>query len=92
MRLRSFVPAMAGAALLMSPGSAMADDVGQAPGLPDFDVRGGKLAPTAAQKSDVRSLQADVAWNQFGTPSSLVRPAGSLATVGGSSAVDAARA
>jgi extracellular elastinolytic metalloproteinase len=92
MRLRSFVPAVVGAVTLMSAGSAMADDVGSAPGLPDFDVRGGKLAPTAVQKADVKVLQASVAWNQFGTPSSLVRPSGSLATVDGSSAVDAARA
>ena len=33
-----------------------------------------------------------MAWNQFGTPSSLVRPGGALgATVQGSSASDAAR-
>ena len=91
MRLRSFVPALVGAVTLMSAGPALADDIGTSPGLPDLDVRAGTLAPTAAQKADVKALRALVAWNQFGTPSSLVRPAGSLATVPGSSAVDAAR-
>ena len=76
-------------------GSAAADtDIrGNQNGLPDLDVRTGKLAPTAAQRTDARDLGAQVAWNQFGTPSSLVRAGGALgATVQGSSATDAARA
>jgi hypothetical protein len=59
----------------------------------ELDVRTGSIAPTAAQRSDARSLQADVAWNQFGTPSTLVRPGGALgATVDGATATAAARA
>jgi extracellular elastinolytic metalloproteinase len=76
-------------------GSALADtDIqGNPSGLPDLDVRAGKLAPTAAQRADVRDLGATVGWNQFGTPSSLVRPGGSLgAAVQGANATDAARA
>ena len=78
---------------LVSVGPAVAADVQSAPGLPDLDVRSGKLAPTAAQKSDVKALRADVAWNEFGTPSSLVRPGGALgAKAGGAGAGAAARA
>ena len=92
---RGFVLACALTGTLALAGSAVADtDIqGNPNGLPDLDVRAGKLAPTAAQRTDVRDLGAQVAWNQFGTPSSLVRPGGALgATVQGSSASDAARA
>ena len=92
---RGFVLACALTGTLALAGSAAADtDIqGNPNGLPDLDVRAGKLAPTAAQRTDVRDLGAQVAWNQFGTPSSLVRPGGALgATVQGSSASDAARA
>jgi extracellular elastinolytic metalloproteinase len=92
---RGFVLACALAGTLALAGSATADtDIqGNPNGLPDLDVRAGKLAPTAAQRADVRDLGAQVAWNQFGTPSSLVRPGGALgATVKRSSAADAARA
>jgi hypothetical protein len=96
MRLqRGFVLACALTGTLALAGSAAADtDIqGNANGLPDLDVRAGKLAPTATQRTDVRDLGAQVAWNQFGTPSSLVRSGGALgATVQGSSATDAARA
>ncbi len=92
---RGFVLACALTGTLALAGSAMADtDIqGNPSGLPNLDVRAGKLAPTAAQRSDVRDLGAQVAWNQFGTPSSLVRSGGTLgATVQGASAADAARA
>ncbi len=62
-------------------------------GLPDRDVRKGTLPPSKAQRADARSLGAVVAWNQFGTPSSLVDPGGALATgVGGATPEAAARA
>ena len=62
-------------------------------GLPDRDVRKGKLQPTAAQRADARSLGAQVAWNQFGTPSSIVDSGGALATgVQGDTPAAAARA
>ena len=92
---RGFMLACALTGTLAVAGSAVADtDIqGDPSGRPDLDVRTGKLAPTAAQRTDVRDLGAQVAWNQFGTPSSLVRPGGTLgATVQGSSAADAARA
>jgi extracellular elastinolytic metalloproteinase len=92
---RGFVLACALIGTLVLAGSAAADtDIqGNPNGLPDLDVRAGKLAPTAAQRTDVRDLGAQVAWNQFGTPSSLVRSGGALGSaVQGSSASDAARA
>jgi extracellular elastinolytic metalloproteinase len=48
--------------------------------LSDFDARAGKVAPTAAQKAEVRRLRAAVTWNRFGTPASLIRYRGRLGT------------
>src|SRR6476646_9486543 len=91
--LRPYLPAFACAGLLFTAGPAMAGDIQTAPGLPDLDVRTGTVAPTAAQRADAKALRAEVAWNQFGTPSSLARRGGALgATVGGATAPDAARA
>ena len=92
---RGFVLTCAVTSILALARSAAADTdmQGNPSGLPDLDVRAGKLAPTAAQRSDVRDLAAQVAWNQFGTPSSLVRSGSTLnTTVHGSNATDAARA
>jgi hypothetical protein len=90
----TFVSALAVAGALVVAAPALgAGDIQGSSGLPDLDVRTGSIAPTAAQRSDARSLQADVAWNQFGTPSTLVRPGGALgATVDGATATAAARA
>ena len=73
---RGFMLACALTGTFALAGSAAADtDIqGNPQGRPDIDVRAGSLAPTAAQRTDVRDLGAQVAWNQFGTPSSLVRP------------------
>ena len=61
--------------------------------LPDRDVRKGQIRPTAAQRADARDVATQVAWNQFGTPSTLVDPGGSLATgVRGATPEAAARA
>src|SRR4051812_3681177 len=82
---------LAGTLAVASPALG-AGDIRDSSGLPDLDVRTGQLAPTAAQRADVKALRADVAWNPFGTPSTLVRPGGALgATVGGATATAAAR-
>jgi uncharacterized repeat protein (TIGR01451 family) len=47
---------------------------------PDFDSRAGKIAPTAAQQAIVSNLGAEVRWNRFGTPRSLIKHGGFLAT------------
>jgi uncharacterized repeat protein (TIGR01451 family) len=60
-------------------------------GLDDYDARTGSVAPTAARQSIVRGLGADVTWNRFGTPESLIRYGGYLATGLSSDAVTAAR-
>ena len=62
-------------------------------GLADRDVRKGEIRPTAAQRADARDIGAQVAWNQFGTPSTLVDAGGALATgVRGATPEAAARA
>jgi extracellular elastinolytic metalloproteinase len=62
-------------------------------GLADRDIRKGQIRATAAQRADARAVGAKVAWNQFGTPSTLVDPGGALAAgVRGATAEDAARA
>ena len=48
--------------------------------LPDYDSRSGTVAPTSSQLAAVSALGARAQWNIFGTPSSLVRPGGYLAT------------
>ena len=50
-----------------------------APGLGDFDART-SAAPTAERVSAVRSLGARASWNRFGTPRSLIRDGGYLAS------------
>ena len=61
--------------------------------LPDRDVRSAELQPTAVQRAGARAIGTQVAWNQFGTPSSIVDPGGTLAVgVPGDSAEAAARA
>src|SRR5690349_1573506 len=62
------------------------------PGLADLDVRG-QATPTAAQQQAARSLGAvDLAWNRFGTPSSILPADGVLAPASSSDPVVAARA
>src|SRR3954453_13992151 len=84
--------ALAGTLIWAAP--AMAD--GEVPGhlgRPDIDVRGGDRAPTSAQRDGVRDLGALVAWNRFGTPSTIVGSGGGLGPAGaGAPATDAARA
>ncbi len=59
------------------------------PGLADVDTRTTALRPTAAQLKAVRGLGARVTWNGWGTPESLIKPRGFLAT--GLDAKDARR-
>jgi hypothetical protein len=58
---------------------------------PDFDTRTATVAPSAAQQQAVAALGADVRWNRFGTPGSLINYEGSLGTASGDSAAAAAR-
>ena len=59
-------------------------------GLTDFDARTGTVAPTATQQQLVSSMGARATWNRFGTPHTLVKHNGFLAT--GVSAVTAVAA
>jgi extracellular elastinolytic metalloproteinase len=47
---------------------------------PDLDTRKGRIEPTAAQKAIVSNLGAEARWNRFGTPHSLIKHGGFLAT------------
>src|ERR671910_1175255 len=58
-----------------------------------FDARSGSVAPSSAQRSVVAQLGAQVRWNRFGTPSSLIKYGGFLTTgIRAEDAVAAARA
>jgi len=59
--------------------------------LDDVDNRVGSVAPSAAAKSRASALGTRVEWNRFGTPTSLIKHGGYLATGLGSNAVTAAR-
>ncbi len=48
--------------------------------LPDLDNRKGTIAPTVTQKNMVARMGATVRWNRFGTPHSLIKYGGYLAT------------
>ncbi len=48
--------------------------------LPDFDSRTAVVDPTQAQLDAVYALGASATWNSFGTPQSLVKSGGFLAT------------
>ena len=61
--------------------------------LPDFDSRTAVVEPTAAQLDAVSALGASATWNSFGTPQSLVKSGGFLATdVQGADAASAVQA
>jgi len=46
----------------------------------DVDDRAGRVVPSAAQRASADALDATVRWNRFGTPQSLIRYDGYLAT------------
>ena len=58
---------------------------------PDIDTRRGKIKPTSTQLAIVSNLGAEARWNRFGTPHSLVKHGGFLATGLSGDAVTAAR-
>jgi extracellular elastinolytic metalloproteinase len=74
-----------------APALAIGDVLGAQQGRPDLDARTGTVAPTAGQKDIVSSLGAHATWNRFGTPQSLIKYGGYLATGLGSDPVAAAR-
>jgi extracellular elastinolytic metalloproteinase len=45
-----------------------------------LDARQGRVQPTGEQRSAVAAMDAMVRWNEFGTPRSLIRPSGYLAS------------
>ena len=47
--------------------------------LPDFDARA-KIAPTPAQLTAAKSIQGRIAWNSYGTPGSIFKDGGYIAT------------
>jgi len=53
---------------------------GEVGGPPDVDRRQGRRAPTPAQEAAAADMAAAVRWNDFGTPQSLIRYDGYLAT------------
>src|SRR5918996_6505388 len=58
----------------------IADVQGEGLQASDVDSRTATLAPTEAQTAAVERLGAEVRWNEFGTPQSLIRYGGFLAT------------
>jgi extracellular elastinolytic metalloproteinase len=58
---------------------------------PDLNTNRGLIAPTAAQQRLVAGLGAHATWNRFGTPGSLIKARGYLATGLTGSPVEAAR-
>jgi hypothetical protein len=86
---------LATALLAMAP-AAPARDLSAVPTgsdeLPNLDTRSGAVVPTAGQRALVGRLGASVRWNRFGTPESLVRYGGYLATGLSPDPVAAARA
>jgi extracellular elastinolytic metalloproteinase len=78
-----------------SPSGPVGDDVvtwgDTVPGLSDLDVRG-QAAPSAAQRAAARSLgRAELTWNRFGTPASILPADGVLAPASSPDPVVAAR-
>ena len=57
----------------------------------DLDARVGEIGPTATQRNIANALGAHVEWNRFGTPASLIKYGGYLATGLTGSPVAAAR-
>src|SRR5262245_40654295 len=83
-RLRSAALAVTALAVLAlvqtAPALAVANVVDTQQGKPDLDARVGSVAPTSAQQQFVATLGAHATWNRFGTPASLIRYGGYLAT------------
>jgi len=82
MRARLLGLAACAATALLLPAAALGigqiDDVHTE--LADFDVRSESVAPSAEQLALVEGLGAQAFWSRFGTPSSLVKHGGFLAS------------
>jgi extracellular elastinolytic metalloproteinase len=81
-----------GASAAPSQVSATHDFQHEASGTLDLDNRAGAIAPSAAQQQTVAAMGAQATWTAFGTPASLARPAGVLASGLKGDAATAARA
>ena len=86
LRLLAFCGAAA-AALVTASSSLAVVSHGQDGGSDDFDSRTATVAPSDGQLAAVASLGAEASWTSFGTPRSLIRHGGYLAT--GIAAADA---
>ena len=82
----------AGASAAPSKTVAAPDFQREASGSLDLDNRSGAVAPTQAQRHAVAGMGASATWTAFGTPASLSRPGGSLASGLKGDAATAARA
>ena len=80
-----------GASAAPSPPASTLDFQNEASGGFDLDNRGDAIAPSAAQRAAVGAMGARATWTQFGTPASLSRPTGFLATGLNGDAATAAR-
>src|SRR5438477_2422056 len=74
-----------------APALAIGDILPSQQGKPDLDARAGSVAPSAAQQQIVSGSGAHATWNQFGTPESLIKYGGYLATGLSSDPVAAAK-
>ena len=74
-----------------TPALAIGDILANQQAKPDLDARAGSVAPTAVQQQIVASLGAHATWNRFGTPRSLIKYGGYLATGLSSDPVAAAK-
>jgi extracellular elastinolytic metalloproteinase len=72
--------------------SGAASAAADTPGLGDADLRGPRVAPPAQRLDRVAALGASATWNRFGTPSTLTKHGGWLATGLAGSPATAARA
>jgi hypothetical protein len=76
-------------------GSQVPGEVNESEAFPhvddDLDARVGSVAPSAEQEAIVAGLGAHVTWNRFGTPQSLIKYGGFLATGLDTDAVQGAR-
>jgi extracellular elastinolytic metalloproteinase len=97
-KLATVIVAVATTLALVLPGAAGAPSAklgglfDRSAGLDDVDTRTGSVQPSGAQRAIVGRLGAKATWNDFGTPRSLIRYGGYLATgLSGADAEAAAR-
>ncbi len=78
------------AADILGSDSELSPFLGAPPEHGDVDRRPGRVAPTAAQLTEVRNLGATARWNDFGTPQTVVNHGGYLGSgVEGGAVADA---